>query len=127
MDKPIKIGPARRLFRCPLLGQEVTTPEGFQRVIAHLPANGQVLHLGAQPPDESLHIYVLAKDKYDKDGNARQWELGEMQPREFIVAIPGHLVPDAYQFRATVRTPQGIAFLFEKIEKSLIQVPGGRG
>jgi hypothetical protein len=127
MDKPIKMGPARRLFRCPLIGQEIPTIEGYQRVIAHLPPNGQVLFLGANPPDDALHIFVLAPDKFDKEGNPRQWEMGEMQPREFIVAIAGHLVPDAYKFRATVRGPQGVCFLFEKEEKSLIQVPGGRG
>lgn len=119
---------ALRIFKCPLVPQQVQTEEGFDRLIAHIPDNAKVLYLGAEPPTEAIFIYVQAPDKYDKEGNPRQWTLEELKPIEFILVIPGHLVPVQYEYRASLRIPdKGIAFLFVKKVVGLIVTPGGRG
>lgn len=119
---------ALRLFKCPLVAQEIQSEEGYERFIAHIPDNAKVLYLGPEPPTEQIFMFVLAPDKYDAAGNPRQWTLEELRPVEFILAIPGHLVPNHYEYRACLKIPnKGIGFLFVRKVVGLIVTPGGRG
>jgi hypothetical protein len=118
---------AKRLVRCPLMMQEAKSPEGFQMTICQFPRGGQVLFLGSSPPEDNIFVYCLIADKLDEQGNPRPLQENEFELREFVVAIPGHLVPDSYKFRATVRTQDGIMFLFETESANRIILPGGRG
>jgi len=117
----------RRLIKCPILAQKIQTPEGFQKLVAHVPQKDcEVLYVGAEPPTDNLFMYVLAPDKYDAKGEPRMYEVEELRPIEFIVALPGHLIPKGYKWRAISKAKVGLVFLFELQEESMIMLPGGR-
>ena len=115
------------IFRAPLQVQETKTKEGFQRVIAIVPTNARIVYLGVAAPSNEISLWAAIPARpRDAEGNPKPFAPGELGHIEFISAVDGQDIPENYQFRATVPTPQGVLFIFEKKAGSIVTL-GGRG
>lgn len=119
-----------RLLKCPLQAQAVASSEGFQRAMAMVPLGSKALYLGAEPPTEQISLYVLAPPRAaGADGQEVPYAATELAPIEFILAFQGNPIPNDCQFRAAIRMPDGILFLFERLpaSRAILLPPGARG
>jgi hypothetical protein len=114
------------LLEFPLEALQTLGPDQLPRVRVAFPQGSQILHLGSTGPDKPICLCVLAPLRpKNADGTVKELAPHEVAVLEFIVAVPGNLVPEGYVFRAPVRTPEGgLIYLFEKRDTSPLLVPG---
>lgn len=111
-----------------LFGQSTQTREGLQRAVALVPLKSQICFLGSVPPVEDICVFALCPDRATSpEGVEKPYEPHELAHLEFILVHAEQPVPDHCVFRAAVRTPVGLLFLFEHrpTVPSLI-LPAGR-
>jgi hypothetical protein len=129
---------SKAIFAFPLEQQTVAAPDGLPRAIVTLPAGAEVIYLGCLYPSSVVGCVALCPvPEPPAPGMAPQFK--DLHRMEFLIAIPGNVLPPEYKFRAAVKTrtppPQegappgeGLVFLFEKqAPKLMIVTPGARG
>lgn len=114
------MGRAMKLKRFPLFNQNTQTKEGLQRAAALVPSDSQICFLGSVPPNEDICVFSLCKDRPIVNGTEKPYEPHEMVAIEFALLMEEMSVPQGYIFRAAIRTPVGLLFLFEIRQPSVI-------
>lgn len=110
-----------------LFGQSTQTKEGLQRAAALVPLKSQVCFLGSVPPQEDICIFALCPDRATSpEGIEKPYEASELAQLEFVLVHAEQPVPENCVFRAAVRTPGGLLFLFEHRAVQSLIIPGGR-
>jgi len=117
------------MLNFPLEALQTIAADKLPRVRVAFPQGSQILHLGSGGPEFPVCLSVLAPIRpKNADGTIKELQPHEIAVMEFAVVTPGDVVPEGYIFRAPVRTPQGLIFLFEKkMTGPSILVPPGVG
>lgn len=120
------------LYRSPIQINKIAEPDGLMRGTAALPKNGEIVHLGIVDPAGNIAFTTMAPDRpIDKNtGQGIPFGPEELFQVDILFVMPGQSFPDTgYQYRASIQTPGGVVYLFQKMpgdapRRGLIMVSG---
>jgi hypothetical protein len=109
------------LYRSPIAINKIAEPDGLMRGTAALPQNGEIIHLGIVDPAGNIAFTTMAPDRPIDAATGQRVPFGpeELFQVDILFVMPGQSFPDTgYQYRASIQTPGGVVYLFQK-------TPGG--
>jgi len=123
------------LYRSPVAINKIAEPDGLMRGHAALPKDGQIIHLGVVDPAGNIAFTTMAADRPIDTATGQPIPFGpeELFQVDILFVMPGMSFPDTgYQYRASVQTPGGVMYLFQKNpgetpRRGLIVVGGKEG
>lgn len=107
------------IIKCPVQPSPVARADGLLAGVIAVPRGATILHIGSEPPEGGIFLWVSVPIVPSKDTPADRIDV--------IIAKPGDNVPDDYVYRGAIWSAP-VLLVFQKVEaepKSALILPRG--